>query len=134
MLIDLTGNLIDDLIMLRFCRFTQRGKNCDTNVKDSLNEFKRFPMWMWRNTVMTGIYAKRLHVNKDLIDFGEWLRHWNDTRQQLHLKVGFYGMDLYSFYSSMNHVIEYLEKVSPEDAKIARKRYSNFDRFQGKEI
>ena len=31
----------------------------------------------------------------------------------------------------MDAVIEYLEKVSPDDAKIARKRYSNFDRFQG---
>jgi erythromycin esterase-like protein len=46
-------------------------------------------------------------------------------------KVAFYGMDLYSFYSSMDSVIEYLEKVSPEDAKLARKRYSNFERFQG---
>lgn len=41
-------------------------------------------------------------------------------------------MDLYSFYSSMDAVVDYLEKVSPEDAKIAREKYSNFDRFQGK--
>jgi erythromycin esterase-like protein len=40
-------------------------------------------------------------------------------------------MDLYSFFSSMDAVIEYLDQVSPEDAKIARKRYSSFDRFQG---
>jgi erythromycin esterase-like protein len=40
-------------------------------------------------------------------------------------------MDLYSFYSSMDAVIEYLERVSPDDAKLARKRYANFERFQG---
>jgi erythromycin esterase-like protein len=28
--------------------------------------------------------------------------------------VAFYGLDLYSFYTSMDEVVEYLEKVSPE--------------------
>jgi len=31
----------------------------------------------------------------------------------------------------MDAVIEYLEKVDPKDAKIAKKRYGNFERFQG---
>jgi erythromycin esterase-like protein len=69
---------------------------------------------MWRNTVM--------------LDFVQWLRSYND---QLDDKIAFYGMDLYSFYASMDAVIEYLEQVSPEDAKLAKRRYANFDRFQG---
>jgi hypothetical protein len=81
-------------------------------------DFKRFPLWMWRNRVV--------------VDFIEWLRGHNDQfGNDMNKKVAFYGMDLYSFYSSMDAVIEYLEKVSPEDAKVARRRYSNFDRFQG---
>jgi len=63
-----------------------------------------------------------------MTDFGNWLRAYNENKKQ---KIAFYGLDLYSFYQSMEAVIEYLEKVSPEDAKVARERYSNFDRFQG---
>lgn len=36
-------------------------------------------------------------------------------------------------YSSMDAVVEYLNKVSPDDAKVVKERYSNFDRFQGNE-
>jgi erythromycin esterase-like protein len=66
-------------------------------------------------------------------EFIEWLRKYNDEYQkgEQKQKVGFYGMDLYSFYSSMETVISYLSKVSPEDAKAALEAYSNFDRFQG---
>jgi len=40
-------------------------------------------------------------------------------------------MDLYSFYSSMQAVIEYLRIVSPEDTKKVEQVYNQFDRFQG---
>jgi len=101
-------------------RYVQNGKKADKTAKGSLNDFKRFPMWMWRNTV--------------ILEFIEWLRKHNDKTSadnDPHKKVAFYGMDLYSFYSSMDAVVEYLEQVSPEDAKIAKKRYALFERFQG---
>jgi len=102
----------------RVNRYVQHGKRKDNTAVESLGDFKRFPLWMWRNRVV--------------VDFVEWLRQHNDQfGTDIHKKVAFYGMDLYSFYSSMDAVIEYLEKVSPEDAKVARRRYSNFDRFQG---
>jgi len=100
----------------RVNRYVQGGKASDVTARDALQDFKRFPMWMWRNTVV--------------LDFVEWLKQYN-TSKELKDKIAFYGMDLYSFYSSMDAVIEYLEKVSPEDAEVARKRYGNFDRFQG---
>jgi len=101
----------------RVNRFVQHGRNCDEHPVDSLQDFKRFPLWMWRNRVV--------------VDFVDWLRKHNDQYHDVEKKVSFYGMDLYSFYSSMDAVVEYLDKVSPEDAKTARKRYSNFERFQG---
>jgi len=101
----------------RVNRYVQHGKRKDNTAAEALGDFKRFPLWMWRNRV--------------IMDFVEWLRGHNDQFNDAHKKVAFYGMDLYSFYSSMDAVIEYLEKVSPEDAKVARRRYSNFDRFQG---
>jgi erythromycin esterase-like protein len=43
--------------------------------------------------------------------------------------VGFYGMDLYSLYSSMAAVLEYLDRADPEAAQRARSRYACFDHF-----
>jgi erythromycin esterase-like protein len=101
----------------RVNRFVQWGRHSrDSSAEDCLADFKRFPLWMWRNTVM--------------VDFVNWLRDFNKDIPS-HQRTAFYGMDLYSFYSSMEAVIQYLEKVSPEDAKIARNRYSHFERFQG---
>jgi len=103
----------------RVNRFVQNGKgNKDSTAEEALGEFKRFPLWMWRNTVVR--------------DFVDWLRTYNDKcHKPGEQKVGFFGMDLYSFYSSMETVINYLKMVSPEDAKAAIEAYSNFDRFQG---
>lgn len=37
--------------------------------------------------------------------------------------VGFYGLDLYSLFTSVDRVIEYLNKIDPEDAKKAKRRF-----------
>jgi erythromycin esterase-like protein len=87
----------------------------DNSAVESLNGFKRFPAWMWRNA--------------DVLDFVGWLRSYNDDLSRTEAKVGFYGLDLYSLYSSMNAVLAYLENVDPEGAARARKRYSCFEHF-----
>jgi len=43
--------------------------------------------------------------------------------------AGFYGLDLYSLNTSMGAVLSYLEKVDPEAALRARRRYACFDHF-----
>jgi erythromycin esterase-like protein len=85
------------------------------SANDALSDFKRFPSWMWRNTVVR--------------DFVEWLRKHNDSLPQNARKTGFYGLDLYSLYSSMEAVLNYLDKTDPEAAQRARKRYACFDQF-----
>lgn len=70
--------------------------------------FARFPKWMWRNHEVRG--------------FVEWLREHN-RGTDLRDAVGFYGLDLYSLGTSMEAVVEYLDKVDPEAAKVARRRY-----------
>lgn len=70
--------------------------------------FKRFPTWMWRN--------------REMQDLVEWMRDWNKDLPQA-LRVGFYGLDLYSMGASIRAVIDYLDKVDPEAGKEARKRY-----------
>jgi erythromycin esterase-like protein/predicted phosphoribosyltransferase len=92
-----------------------RGLSHDIDAVEALTDFRRFPTWMWRNTVV--------------VDFIEWLRAHNGARSAHEAKVGFYGLDLYSLHASMKAVLRYLERVDPEAAKRARERYSCFDHF-----
>jgi erythromycin esterase-like protein len=58
-----------------------------------------------------------------------WLRDWNDGLPSGAHKAGFYGLDLYSLYKSIEEVISYLEDVDPEQAERARERYACFEQF-----
>jgi len=72
--------------------------------------FNRFPTWMWANSqVLTFVEALRRYN----------LEHFKDPDK----RVGFYGLDLYSLYSSIHAVTGYLDQVDPESARIARTRY-----------
>jgi erythromycin esterase-like protein len=92
-----------------------RGISDDVEAIDSLSDFRRFPTWMWRNA--------------DVLDFVGWLRAHNDSLPANSAKVGFYGLDLYSLFTSVEEVLGFLEKVDPEAAKRARYRYSCFEHF-----
>jgi erythromycin esterase-like protein len=92
-----------------------RGHSDDRTANAALEGFKaRFPTWMWRNA--------------DVLDFVGWLRDCNDSRLD-EQKAGFYGVDLYSLFTSMEAVITYLEENDPEGAKHARRRYACFDHY-----
>lgn len=45
------------------------------------------------------------------------------------MKIGFYGLDLYSMSASIAAVLNYLDRVDPEAAQRARYRYSCFEHF-----
>jgi erythromycin esterase-like protein/adenine/guanine phosphoribosyltransferase-like PRPP-binding protein len=94
-----------------------RGVSGDVDAAEALADFRRFPTWMWRNTVV--------------VEFIEWLRAHNNALAPGAAKVGFYGLDLYSLHASMKAVLRYLEKVDPEGAQRARERYSCFDHVGG---
>ena len=71
--------------------------------------FARFPTWMWRNEEVAALV--------------EWLRTWNAQREARD-RAGFFGLDLYSLYTSLYEVLDYLEDRDPELAEEARARYS----------
>jgi protein-L-isoaspartate(D-aspartate) O-methyltransferase len=77
--------------------------------------FARFPQWMWRN--------------HEVLGFVEWLREWNASRTRSH--AGFYGLDLYSLYRSIRLVLDYLDRVDPAAARVARARYGGLMRWEG---
>jgi erythromycin esterase-like protein len=92
-----------------------RGASDDQSGERALANFRRFPTWMWRNT--------------DVLQFLMWLQKYNASLPATATRTGFYGLDLYSMYGSIEAVINYLDTVDPEAAQRARHRYSCFDHF-----
>jgi protein-L-isoaspartate(D-aspartate) O-methyltransferase len=68
--------------------------------------------------------------NEEVRDFVDWLREHNAGIQDPEQRVGFYGLDLYSLFTSIDAVLGYLEDVDSETAAIARERYSCLAPFQ----
>jgi erythromycin esterase-like protein len=97
----------------RINRFVRAAGN-DKTAEESLGDFERFPLWMWRNT--------------EVLEFVRWLKNYND-KFGINEKIGFYGIDLYSLHSSMAAVLKYLEQVDKEAARRARYRYSCFEHY-----
>lgn len=93
-----------------------RGASDDASAVESLAGFKRFPSWMWRNA--------------EVLDFVAWLRDFNDRASSVRQKAGFYGLDLYCMYASIEAVLTYLDSVDPEAAERARRHYECLQPFE----
>ena len=92
-----------------------KGQSSDPDTYGALEGFKRFPTWMWRNI--------------EVFEFINWLKIFNEKADDRSGMIGFYGMDLYSLFTSMDVVIGYLKKVDPVLAEKAKKRFSCFDHY-----
>jgi erythromycin esterase-like protein len=99
----------------RWARGGRGGSTRDTLASEALGGFERFPRWMWRN--------------RDVLAFTAWLRDHNDALPAAARKTGFYGLDLYSLFGSIEAVLRYLDEVDPDAARRARLRYGCFDHF-----
>ena len=89
---------------------------------DILHSFNRWPTWMWANI--------------EMVELVEWLKEYNDTiinQQKLSTTidktVGFYGLDLYSLWESMEAIIQYLKKTYPTALKNAIEAYNCFEPY-----
>lgn len=93
-------------------RFVRGGAGA---AREAIDAFSVYPTWMWGNL--------------DTLHFVEWLRAYNDSLPQGRSQVGFYGLDLYSLFASIDGVIQYLERIDPEAGRQARERYACFEPF-----
>nr|WP_263326214.1 erythromycin esterase family protein [Neobacillus sp. Marseille-Q6967] len=84
------------------------------DIREVLEAFNRWPTWMW--------------ANKEIINLVEWLRDFNEksSRKQ---KVGFYGLDVYSLWESMDEILRYLEKSGHPGLAEAKKAFSCFEPY-----
>ncbi len=96
----------------RVTRFVH-GTDEDADAEQALRGFERFPTWMWRNA--------------DVLDFVGWLRARRDQGRE---PTGFFGLDLYSLYRSIDAVVSYLDRIDPAAAGRARQRYACLEGFE----
>jgi erythromycin esterase len=84
------------------------------SAREVLEAFERWPTWMW--------------ANEEILELAEWLSGHNEGLPEEE-RVGFYGLDVYSLWESMEAVIEYLERVDPEAVNTARRAYKCFEPY-----
>ncbi len=77
--------------------------------RTSKKPFTGYPSWMW--------------ANHSVRDFTKWLKEYNQSTVSTKDKVGFYGLDLYNLFVSIDAVLEYLQDVDAKAAEAARWHY-----------
>ncbi len=77
----------------------------DVTAYEILQQFKRWPTWIWANWEIESLIS--------------WLKQYNDD---LHpdKKIGFYGLDIYSLWESIHLTLDYLKKADPAAASLAQ--------------
>lgn len=78
--------------------------------------FQRFPFWMWRN--------------REVADLLAWMRRHNEGLAPDRM-AGFFGLDMYNMGGSIAAVLDYLDRVDPEAAEVARDRYGCLHPWHG---
>jgi erythromycin esterase-like protein len=96
-------------------RFIKGYENSSSDASDVLKEFGRWPSWMW--------------ANWEIAALSEWLRKHNKTKAP-EKRVGFYGLDVYSLWESMDSIMNYLEKVDTAALKLARDAFRCFEPYR----
>ena len=84
----------------------------NSDAQTALKDFDRWPSWMW--------------ANEEILQLLKWLKNHNESAEK---SVGFYGLDVYSLWESMEEIITQLEKISPEDVESAKQAFSCFEPF-----
>jgi erythromycin esterase len=102
----------------RVNRYVKGMANSGSSAYKVLHAFSRWPTWMW--------------ANREMVDLIEWLRSYNRVQKD-DRKVGFYGLDVYSLWESLDAVMQYLRKNYPDAMKSAIEAYRCFEPY-GKDV
>ncbi|MDB5161334.1 MAG: Erythromycin esterase [Candidatus Saccharibacteria bacterium] len=90
----------------------------ETPAEEVLNVFERWPSWMW--------------ANKEVARFITWLKDHNLNLPK-DKRAGFYGLDVYSLWESLENVLDYLTIKYPELLPEVSKIFRCFEPYVGNE-
>lgn len=102
-----------------------QGKGDPLALNAALDEFKRFPAWMWRNEVFASL-IKWIRIYNDKIS--EENGQNNKTTQYLN-KISVFGLDLYCLHASIEAVLKYLKTRDEKAFEQAKSRYAELEQF-----
>lgn len=96
-------------------RYVKWAPGAPETAEAALQDFNRWPTWMWANREMIG-----------LID---WLRRFNEGREPQD-RAGFYGIDVYSLWESMDEILRYLDRKGPKGLlQTAKQAFACFEPY-----
>ncbi|NUR28160.1 MAG: erythromycin esterase family protein, partial [Catenulispora sp.] len=98
----------------RINRWVAHGAEPGRSARQVLADFRRWPRWMW--------------ANEEVAEFVGWLRGHNAATGA---GVGFYGLDVYSLWESMEMVVDYVADRYPDLLHNARRAWACFEPYDG---
>src|SRR5690606_22515456 len=92
-------------------RYVKNYPDAPKTAPEVLQAFERWPTWMWGNWEIAAL--------------ADWLKQHNETRPDKQ-KTGFYGLDVYSLYESLEEILRYLQEVDSPSVEAAKKAFNCF--------
>lgn len=99
----------------RFNRFVKNYSHAGSGAVDVMRQFDRWPTWMWGNW--------------EVVALAEWL-YGHNRPLPVNKKVGFYGLDVYSLWESMEAIIKYLQMEDPAALEKAKRAFDCFEPYR----
>ena len=96
-------------------RYVKDYNNGGQSAHEVLRTFGRWPTWMWANWEVVALAERLKEHNRDLAD---------------ERKAGFYGLDVYSLWESLEAIMQYLERTDPEALETAKRAYACFEPYE----
>lgn len=96
-------------------RYIKNYPGAGETATEILKQFDRWPTWMWGNWEIAAL--------------AEWLQMHNRELSS-NKKTGFYGLDVYSLWESMESIMKYLEKYDPVVLKTAQEAFKCFEPYK----
>jgi len=97
-------------------KYIKRAPDAPPTVREAMRAFERWPAWMW--------------ANEEIVELIEWLRAYNDKLPESEAKVGFYGIDVYSLWESLEEIVAYLESKGSPALEQAKRAMACFESHQ----
>ncbi|ULL14795.1 erythromycin esterase family protein [Paenibacillus sp. H1-7] len=95
-------------------RYVKGYPDAGSNAREALQDFNRWPSWMW--------------ANEEVLHLAEWLREFNLDRPEEE-KIGFYGIDVYSLWESMNELVNYFHSKDPNNLQAVKNALKCFEPY-----
>ncbi len=92
-----------------------KGEAAEKKAVDILKTFDRWPTWMWANWEISALAEWLYKHNKDL------------SRTEM---IGFYGLDVYSLWDSLEAIMNYLKQKDPMALAEAQKAIQCFEPYK----